>query len=83
MGNIDVGDLVQWVPRQFHTNMQKEGPFALVIDSVSTGEKYHHRIRVMWMGDRLTPVASATSVKGSRISTWIQPSHFRKINKKI
>ena len=67
---MKVGDLVQY--RGWNDN----GPLGLVVEQVSPDSDYHHRIRVAWVGDKIPIQASALSVKGSRITTWVKPKHF-------
>tara|TARA_B100000700_G_C14778569_1_gene730203 strand:+ start:472 stop:684 length:213 start_codon:yes stop_codon:yes gene_type:complete len=55
---------------------KKEGPKALVIDSIHEDSDYHHRIRVMWLGDKIPIQAQALSVRKSKISTWVNPKNF-------
>jgi hypothetical protein len=74
MGNLDVGDLVQWME---YRHWAGEGPYAIV-HSV-TGIMGHCRIRVLWLGEDLPVVAKSTSTKNNRLSTWIKPDKFQLI----
>ena len=72
---MKVGDLVEY----FSKYPVDHAPRALVIDQRSSGCSYHHRIRVMWLGNDIPIQARAVSVKGSRISSWVHPRYFVKI----
>ena len=74
MGDLEikVGDLVQWME---YKHWAGEGPYAIVY--AVTGIMGNNRIRVLWLGEELPIVASSTSVKGSRLSTWIKPDKFQ------
>ena len=49
----------------------------IVIDERSPESQFHHRIRVMWLGESLKhPQAQAFSVSGNKITTWVSPKSF-------
>lgn len=69
-----IGDLVRYKGWK-----NKEGPLGIVVEEASTDSIFHHRIRVMWMGDPLPVQAKVLSIEGKRITTWVSPKHFDKI----
>ena len=72
---MKIGDLVQY------RGWKDAGPLALVVEQVSPDSDYHHRIRVAWVGDKIPIQASALSTNGNRITTWVNPKHFKIISK--
>ena len=75
MKNIRVGDLVQW------NSIWGPEPLAIVVDRKSDSNSYHERIRVQWIGTPLPVQASATSVSGNRLSTWLKTDKFTIVSK--
>ena len=69
---MKIGDLVQyrgWKP-------DDEGPLGIVVDQRSADSDFHHRIRVMWVGEKLPIQAEVLSVRGARVTRWCQPGNF-------
>lgn len=64
----NIGDLVRW----------KEGdrPLAIVLETSPWGES----IRVSWLDTPLPIQASATSVSGNRVTTWLNESKFEVVS---
>ena len=67
------GDLLEFSIKSIGSS---RAPMALLIDQRSPESDYHHRIRVLWLGDKLPLQAGVTSVSGERLSTWISPKLF-------
>ena len=70
---MKVGDLVKY--RGWNKSSQNQ-PLALVIDQTNPKSTFHHRIRVMWVGEDLPIQASVLSTVSGRTSTWINPKYF-------
>jgi aromatic ring-cleaving dioxygenase len=70
---MKVGDLVKY--RGWGTE-----PLALVVEQKNSDSDYHHRVRIMWVGEQLPIQAKVLSTTNSRISTWISPKHFEIVN---
>lgn len=69
---MKVGDLVRyrgWLA-------SSTPPYGLVIDQASPDNQFHHRIRVMWIGEKIPIQAKVLSTKASRITTWVRPKSF-------
>ena len=76
---MKVGDLVKY--RGWSKNSQLPEPLALVIEQVHADSSFHHRIRVMWLGEDVPLQAQVLSVTPpKRVSTWINPKHFEVVN---
>ncbi len=71
---MKVGDLVRY--RGWKNN---QGPIGLIIEEASPDSKFHHRIRVMWLGEPLPVQAKVLSVDGKRITSWVSPKHFSEL----
>lgn len=71
---MKVGDLVRWI------NQHGSQPVAIVVESSSPESKYHHRIRVKWIDSNIPIQASAVSVDGKSISSWVKPEKFEIIS---
>jgi len=71
---VKVGDLVRWI------NPYGSQPIAVVMQSNQSSSEYHHRIRVQWAGDKIPIQASAISVEGKLISSWVKPGKFETIS---
>lgn len=59
--------------------MSKKDPIGLVVEQRSPDDDFHHRIRVMWIGEEIPIQASALSTSGNRITTWVKPKCFEVI----
>ncbi len=70
---MKVGDLVRWI------NPHGSQPIAVVVQSSQSSSEYHHRVRVQWAGDKIPIQASAISVEGKLISSWVKPEKFETI----
>ena len=77
---MKIGDLVKYCGWSKSSSVSM--PIAIVIDQRNPDSHFHHRIRVMWVGETIPIQASALSTTGSRITTWINPKHFTVINNK-
>ena len=81
---MNVGDMVRY--RGWFQNSDTArhfsgaDPVGLVIEQVSEDDDFHHRIRVMWIGEKLPVQARALSTNGKRVTTWVHPKHFEVIN---
>ncbi len=69
---MKVGDLVRY--RGWAKN--SDGPFAIVISQRHSESTFHHRVRVVWVGDNIPVQASVISTTGSRVSSWVSPKYF-------
>jgi aromatic ring-cleaving dioxygenase len=67
------GDLVRYKAGRPILN---DGPVGIVVDQVSPESDYHHKIRVMWVGEKLPVQSQALSVSGNKITTWVSPKYF-------
>ena len=54
----------------------KKPALGIVIDERSPDSSFHHRVRVMWIGEKIPVAASAFSTSKGRITTWIHPKIF-------
>ena len=70
---MKVGDMVKY---RGWSKASKNEPMALVIDQRSQDSSFHHRIRVMWIGEKVPIQASVFSTEAKRISTWVSPKYF-------
>tara|TARA_A100001011_G_C13574362_1_gene541710 strand:- start:40 stop:300 length:261 start_codon:yes stop_codon:yes gene_type:complete len=73
---MKVGDLVQYRGWQGRSYTKCAPPYGLVVEQVSPDSDYHHRIRVMWIGETIPIQAAALSTNASRITAWTSPKHF-------
>tara|TARA_Y100000593_G_C4130808_1_gene247259 strand:+ start:46 stop:330 length:285 start_codon:yes stop_codon:yes gene_type:complete len=73
---MKVGDMVRY--RGWSKTTRNE-PLALVVDQRNPDSSFHHRIRVMWVGDEVPIQASALSTEGKRVTTWVNPKYFELI----
>ena len=73
---MKIGDLVRYKGWRNYP-----GPFGIIVEESATDSNFHHRIRVMWIGDPLPPQAKVMSVSGSRITSWVHPKHFDIVTK--
>jgi hypothetical protein len=71
---VKVGDLVRY---RGWANLS--GPLGMIVEEAATDNSFHHRIRVMWVGDPLPTQANALSIHGKRITSWVTPKHFEKV----
>ena len=76
---MKVGDLVIYNP-DWNIAISFDRPIGMVVDQSSPESKYHHRIRVMWMGNDIPINAKAMSTKGERVTSWVSPKHFEVIS---
>jgi len=74
---MKIGDLVKY--RGWSKQNTKE-PMAIVVNQNNAESDFHHRIRVMWLGDQVPAQASVISVTGSRFSSWVSPKYFEVVN---
>ena len=72
---MKVGDMVMFVSNN------NNGPIGVVVDSTSMESDFHSRIRVMWSGEEIPIQASAVSVSGNRVTTWVHPKNFKIISR--
>lgn len=75
---MKIGDLVRyrgWSKAPV-TATSRPQPIGIVIEQFSEDSSFHHRIRVMWLGDKPPIQASVLSTNGSMITTWVAPAHF-------
>ena len=77
---MKVGDLVIYNP-YWDTVIPFDSPMGIVVDQRSPESKYHHRIRVMWMGSDIPINAKALSTTGKRVTSWVSPKSFEVISK--
>jgi hypothetical protein len=75
MQKIKIGDLVQY--RGWEGITRGHPPLGLVVDQASSNSDFHHRIRVMWLGEEIPIQASVLSTKASRITAWVSPKSFK------
>jgi len=69
---MKVGDLVRYtVPKNV-----EDQPVGVIVKLCKAESHYHQRIKVMWAGNSLPIQASALSVKGGRITSWVSPKNF-------
>ena len=71
---MKIGDLVR-----YNGWKNTQGPLGLVVEEASSDSNFHHRIRVMWLGDPLPVQAKVLSTDGKRITSWVSPKHFSKL----
>ena len=76
---MKVGDLVIYNPFR-DIAISLNCPMGIVVDQRSSESKYHHRIRVMWMGSDIPINAKALSTTGKRITSWVSPKNFEVIS---
>ena len=55
------------------------GPLAIIVEETNTRSKFHHRIRVFWVGEDLPVQAQVLSTTNERITTWVSPKYFEVI----
>jgi len=60
-------------------SLNRPGPLGVVINQRSKDSDFHHRVRVMWLGEKIPVEAHVLSTKGSRITSWCKPGHFQVI----
>ncbi len=77
---MKVGDLVRYRGWLVAREPRDGGPVAIVTDQRSSDSDFHHRIRVMWLGEEIPIQAQAVSVEGARVSSWVHPKHFEVID---
>ena len=77
---MKIGDLVKY--RGWSSQIIRSEPLGIVVDQAAPDSDFHHRIRVMWLGDEVPIQSNVLSIKGSRITTWVNPKHFEVINGK-
>ena len=70
---MKVGDLVKY-------RGWKNPPLGIVLEQASPDSSFHHRIRVMWIGEEIPIQAKALSVSNSRVTTWVSPKYFEVVN---
>jgi len=73
---MKVGDLVRY--RRW---LGFKGPLGLVVKEMHADSSFHHRIKVMWLGEKIPVQASALSTSGAKITAWVLPKHFHVIDK--
>ena len=76
---MKVGDLVIYNPN-WDAAISFDRPMGIVVDQRSPDSEYHHRIRVMWMGNDIPINAKAMSTKGERVTSWVSPKYFEVIS---
>ena len=83
---MKVGDLVKYrgwrdgAPSRRLPGRRISEPLALIVEQRSADSPFHHRIRVMWIGEEIPVQAQVLAVtKPGRLSTWINPKYFELI----
>ena len=76
---MKVGDLVIYKP-YWDIDISLDYPMGIVVDQQSPESKYHHRIRVMWVGSDIPINAKALSTTGKRVTSWVTPKSFEVIS---
>ena len=74
---MKVGDLVRLEIQSTIRRKNYVAPLGIVVEEMHSENDYHHRIRVMWLGDEIPVEAGAFSVNSAKVTTWISPKHFR------
>lgn len=74
---MPVGDLVRY--RGWRDD---SGPLGIILEEVSPDSRFHHRIRVLWLGEEIPIQAHALSTTASRVTTWVSPKYFEIIESK-
>ena len=81
---MKIGDLVRYRGWFRNSNIAKHisgpDPIGIVVEQTSADDEFHHRVRVMWVGEALPLQAKALSTGEKRITTWVHPKHFEVIN---
>jgi hypothetical protein len=79
---MKLGDLVRyrgWSKTPV-TAPARPQPLGIVIEQFSEDSSFHHRIRVMWLGDKPPIQASILSTQAGMITSWVAPAHFEVIS---
>ena len=71
---MKIGDLVRY------RGWKQAGPLGIVVEQVCKESNFHHRIRVMWVGEKIPIQAQVLSTRGERITTWVAPKYFEVIS---
>lgn len=74
---MKVGDMVKY--RGWSKSSRSE-PLALVIAEFSPESPFHHRIRVVWVGENIPVQANVISTNAKRVSTWVSPKYFEVVS---
>ncbi len=78
---MKIGDLVIYnVKLHWGDIVTFDRPMGMIVDQRSPESEYHHRIRVMWMGNDIPINAKAMSTKGERVTSWVSPKYFEVIS---
>jgi hypothetical protein len=71
---LKIGDLVRY---RGWEGLNTSQPMAVIVDQRSKDSSFHHRVRVMWVGEEIPIQASAISTTRSKISSWVHPKVFK------
>jgi len=81
---VKIGDLVRYRGWFRNSDIGKHfsgpDPIGIIVEQNSEDDDFHHRVRVMWVGEELPVQARVLSTSGNRITTWVHPKHFEVIN---
>mgnify|MGYP001285549142 CR=1 FL=1 len=78
---MQIGDLVMYRGWKKHAGLGTSScPMGVVIDQMAIDSEFHHRIRVMWIGETIPVQARVLSITGDRVTTWVKPNQFEVIN---
>jgi hypothetical protein len=75
---MKIGDLVMY--RGWEESSGRDMPLGIVVKDSRDISDYHRRIRVLWLGEKVPIQASALSIGGNRLTTWVDPKHFEVFN---
>ncbi len=70
---MKIGDLVRYRGWKISNLSNKTDPLAIIVEQRSKESDFHHRVRVLWLGEEIPVQAAAVSTTGKRISSWFHP----------
>ena len=73
---MNVGDLVRLKIKSPISQKYWDAPLGIVVEEMHSENEFHHRVRVMWIGEEIPVAARAFSVNSAKVTTWISPKHF-------